>query len=96
MFRRKVEPLSDILNKFLRDEGIETPLLQRRVINSWDEVVGKTVVRYTGEKYIKGQTLYVKIINPALRQDLTIMRSQIVKRLNQKVGSFVISDIRIY
>ncbi len=96
MFRRKVEPLSDILNKFLRDEGIETPLLQRRVINSWDEVVGKTVVRYTGEKYIKGQTLYVKIINPALRQDLTMMRSQIVKRLNQKVGSFVISDIRIY
>ncbi len=96
MFRRKVEPLSDILNKFLRDEGIETPLLQRRVINSWDEVVGKTVVRYTGEKYIKGQTLYVKIINPALRQDLTMMRSQIVKRLNKKVGSFVISDIRIY
>ena len=96
MFRRKVEPLSDILNKFLRDEGIETPLLQRRVINSWDEVVGKTVVRYTGEKYIKGQTLYVKIINPALRQDLTMMRSQIVKRLNQKVGSFVIYDIRIY
>jgi hypothetical protein len=38
----------------------------------------------------------VKIENPALRQDLSMMRSQLVKKLNDHVGSFVISDVHIY
>ena len=96
MFRRKVKPLSEILGKLLRDEGLEAPLLQKRIVSAWDIVAGPTVVRYTQEKSIRNQTLFVKITNPALRQDLSMMRTQLVKRLNDHVGSFVISDIRIY
>ena len=53
-------------------------------------------MRYTGEKYIKNQTMFVKITNPALRQDLSMMRTKIAQRINQAVGSQVIVDIRIY
>lgn len=96
MFRRDVKSIGDVLNQFLRDQGIETPLLQRRLIDSWEKVVGKTVSRYTGDKFIKNQTLFVKITNPALRQDLSMMRSKLVQRLNAEVGAMVIADIRIY
>lgn len=96
MFRREVKSISDLLNKYLRAEGFETPLLQKRVIDSWEKVVGRTVASYTGEKFIKNQTLFVKIVNPALRQDLSMMRSQIVKRLNAEVGAMVTADLRIY
>ena len=96
MFRREVKSISDLLNKYLRAEGFEAPLLQKRVIDSWERVVGRTVASYTGEKFIKNQTLFVKIVNPALRQDLSMMRSQIVKRLNAEVGAMVIADLRIY
>ena len=58
--------------------------------------MGETVARYTGDKFIKNQTLFVKIVNPALRQDLTMMRSDIVRRLNEKVGAYVISELRIF
>ena len=54
------------------------------------------MARYTGEKFIKNQTLFVKIQSPALRQDLTMMRSQLVKRINEAVGNMVIADVRIY
>ena len=96
MLRWEVKSISDLLNKYLRAEGFETPLLQKRVIDSWERVVGRTVASYTGEKFIKNQTLFVKIVNPALRQDLSMMRSQIVKRLNAEVGAMVIADLRIY
>ncbi len=96
MFRRKVKPLSEVLGKVLRDGGLESPLLQKRILAAWDEVVGATVARYTQEKSIRNQTLFVKISNPALRQDLSMMRTQLVKRLNKHVGSFVISEVRIY
>lgn len=96
MFKREVKSLDDILNRLLRSEGLETPLNQKRLMDAWDEVAGKMVARYTAEKFIKNQTLFVKIANPALRQDLSMMRGQLVKRLNDAVGAMVIADIRIY
>lgn len=96
MFRREVKSISVLLNKYLRVEGLEVPLQQKRIIDSWETVVGKMVASYTREKFIKNQTLFVKIVNPALRQDLTMMRAQLVKRLNAQVGGMVIADIRIY
>lgn len=96
MFKREVQPLDDLVNKFLRQEGLEMPLLQKRLIDAWDKVTGETVVRYTTEKFIKNQTLFVKINNPALRQDLNMMRSQLVIRLNDAVKSMVITEVRIY
>ena len=96
MFKRDVLPLDDVLKKLLREEGLEMPLLQKRLVDAWEVVTGNVVSRYTAEKYIRNQTLFVKITNPALRQDLSMMRTQLVKRLNEQVGSFVISDIRIF
>lgn len=96
MFRRDVQSISDLLNMYLRREGLETPLLQKRAVDAWDTLMGPSIARNTGEKFIKNQTLFVKILNPALRQDLTMMRSRIVKRINEAVGSQVIVDVRIY
>ena len=96
MFKRDVLPLDEVLKKLLREEGLEMPLLQKRLVDAWEVVTGNVVSRYTAEKYIRNQTLFVKITNPALRQDLSMMRTQLVKRLNYKVGSFVISDIKIF
>ena len=66
MFRRNVQSIQDLLQKYLRDEGLETPLLQKRIIAAWEAVAGPTVTAYTGDKFIKNQTLYVKITNPSM------------------------------
>lgn len=96
MFRREVKSINDLLNMYLRHEGLETPLLQKRAIDAWDNLMGDMITRYTGEKFIKNQTLYVKIINPALRQDLSMMKTRIVQCINQAVGSQVITDVKVY
>ena len=96
MFRREVKSISELLNRVLREEGLETPLQQKRLVDNWETVTGKTVARYTAEKFIRNQTLFVKIQNPALRSDLSMMKAQIVKRLNDSVGAMVIADIRFF
>lgn len=96
MFKRNVQTLDNVINQFLRKEGLETPLLQKRLIDAWEKVVGTVVERYTGEKFIKNQTLFVKINNPALRSDLSMMRSELVRKLNAEVGSMLITDVRIF
>lgn len=96
MFRKQVQSIGDLLQNYLRREGLETPLQQKRLLDAWPQVAGPVIAGYTGETFIKNQTLFIKILNPALRQDLSMMRSQILKRLNEQVGATVIADIKIY
>lgn len=96
MFRKKVQSIQTLLPDFLRRQGLESPLHQRRLLTSWDEVVGEPIARYTSERFIKNQTLYVKVHNPALRADLSMGRSLLVKRLNERADAQVIVDIKFY
>lgn len=96
MFKRDIHDVSELVNVFLRQNGLEMPLLQRRLIDSWEKVAGKVIERYTEEKYIRNQVLYVKLSRPALRSDLSMMRTDLVNRLNQEVGAKIIIDIRFY
>lgn len=96
MFKRDVQSLADIVAQCLRHDGLETPLQQRRLIDSWGKVAGRAIEKYTGEKFIRNQTLFVKILNPALRADLSMMRERFVKNLNVEAGAQVITDIRFF
>ena len=94
MFKRNIESLKDILLRNLREQGLETPLMQKRLVEAWPEVSGPVVARYTLNTYIYNQTLFVRLSNPALRSDLSMMRGELVKKLNDVVGEQVITDIR--
>ena len=94
MFRKEVKSIGELILKNLRAQGLETPLQQKRLIAAWPEVMGEMIADYTQDLYIRNQTLNVRLTNPALRADLSLMRPEIVKKLNAAVGSQVIADIR--
>lgn len=96
MFKRDVLKISDVIGMFIRQSGIETPLLQTRLKGAWGSVAGTFAERYTKGMYIRNQVLHVKITSPALRADLYMTRAQLVKRLNAAAGGNVITDIRFY
>lgn len=96
MFKRDVKPLGDIVLHCLRQDGLETPLMQKRILDSWDKVAGRTIAKYTGEKFIKNQTLFIKILNPALRANLSMMREELFNRLCQHIDGNVITEIRFF
>ena len=50
MFKRQAHSIDELLSRVIRDNGLETPLLQRRLIDAWETVTGNVVTRYTGEK----------------------------------------------
>lgn len=94
MFRRDVKSIRDLILRNLRDQGLETPLLQKRLMESWPVVAGETIASYTLNTYILNQTLYVHLSSPALRADLSLRRTEFVRRLNEYVGNQVIADVR--
>lgn len=96
MFKRDVKNIKDLILKNLREQGLETPLLQKRLIESWPIVAGEFINNYTDNLTIRNQTLFVHLTNPALRADLSMQRSEYVRKLNEYVGSLVIADIRFH
>lgn len=94
MFKRDVKSIKDLILRNLRQQGLEMPLLQKRLIEAWPVVAGEAIANYTLNTYIMNQTLYVKLSAPALRADLSLQRQEYVRRLNEYVGNQVIADIR--
>lgn len=94
MRRRNTEQLDGILARYLRNEGLETPLNEYRLVNAWGDVMGEAVARYTGKVHIYNRTLYVELRSPALRSNLFMRRAELVRRLNAYVNADVISDVR--
>ena len=93
MFKRDVLQIKDLILRNLRVQGLETPLLQKRLIDAWPTVMGDSIASYTQELFIRNQTLFVRLKNHALRADLSMMGKDIVRRLNEYVGEQIIVDI---
>jgi len=93
MIRNKPKQIGDLLMQFLRSEGLETPLLEHRIVNAWPAVMGEAVSKYTSELYIKNSVLWVKLKSPALKQNLLMMHGEITRKLNAYVQSQVITDV---
>ena len=83
-----------MVQALLRQQGLEAPLNEFRLVQSWTEVLGTSVERYTRDLYIKGQTLFVRLSSSVLKNELMMQRTSLVQRLNAAVGAQVITDIR--
>ena len=67
---------------------------QQRLLDSWEKVAGEVAARYTIEKRLKNQTLWIRLNSPALRSDLQMQRTSLINRLNHIAGAQIITDIR--
>lgn len=96
MFRKQVQPIGAVLAQFLRENGMEKPILERRVVEQWPQLMGETVARLTRSVEVTDGVLYVKLSSAALRAQLFEMRFELVRKLNEAVGcEDVIRDVRL-
>ena len=60
MRRNKTESIGDLVRQYLRQEGLETPLNEVRMVEAWAEVMGQAVARYTGDVFVPEAMLGVQ------------------------------------
>jgi predicted nucleic acid-binding Zn ribbon protein len=96
MIHTKSQPVHDILLAWLRAEGLETPLLEYRIVQAWPEVMGEVISRYTRQVFVKDGKLQVQLTSPSLRQNLMMEHKRIAQKLNDHVGAYVVSDVSFF
>ena len=95
MKRTEAMKVGDIIAKLLKEDNIDRQFDEQKVVYLWPEIVGSGINRYTVSRYVKNGVLYLHLSSAALRNELMMSRTALIKRLNEAVGSEVINDIVI-
>lgn len=93
MQRKETQAIGDILNDILQAQGLDIGLNGARARQAWRDTMGDAVLRYTEDISFENGTLYVRLTSAILRNELFMCRSQIIKKLNEKIGRQVIQTI---
>lgn len=93
MRKKNTELLSEVIKQVLKQQRLDKPLYEKRLIEAWPLVLGNNIVQYTSDLKIVNRVLYVSLTSSVLRHDLFLSRDQIKNSLNKQVGTEVIIDI---
>jgi len=93
MRKKNTEMLRDVIRQVLKEQHLDKPLYEKRLIEAWPLVLGSNIMQYTSDLSIKRKVLYVSLNSSVLRHDLFLSREEIKNSLNKQVGAEVIVDI---
>jgi predicted nucleic acid-binding Zn ribbon protein len=86
-------PLKEAIDEFLKTFKLEKKIKEQQIINSWENVVGKGIARYTEQIKIKDGVLLVKLRSSVVRDELSYSKEKLLKALNSISGQPILKDI---
>lgn len=97
MKRTDPKILGDIIQDALRRSGMDEKFSRQRAAFMWAEIVGPTINRFTFKRWVDTNgVLHVYLSSASLKNDLIYMRSTLLRRLNEAVGSEALTDLQIH
>jgi len=93
MRRSETLPIVDLLKVVLNSEKLRDGLDTVRAKNLWIELCGDHIAKSTEDIQIKNNIMIVKINSSLIRNEIILIESEIIKRINSKLGRKFIIDI---
>lgn len=90
---RGIDKLSKTLAGILKARGLEGRLHEYRIFALWDRTVGPAIARHAQPRTLRGRKLALVVDSPAWMQQLTLMKPEIIEKLNRELGRETIGDI---
>jgi len=89
-------PLKQVLGRVVDRLGIGRRTREYRAVVLWDEAVGPAVARRARAERVVGGVLYAAAQSPVWAQQLSFLRPELVRRVNEAVGERVVTDVRFH
>lgn len=95
MRRSKTEKIDAVIDAVFQQMGIGTRMKEMRVINSWEEIIGRNIARSTKQINIYNRTLFLTMHSAAVKHELAMLKTAIVKAVNEFAGASLIDEVVI-
>ena len=93
MSKHNEHSIKEAIVLLLKAYKLDDKLAERRLIQSWETVMGKMISNHTKDIYIKNKQLFIILDSSVLRNELAMGKTKIVEMMNDAVGSQVINEV---
>jgi predicted nucleic acid-binding Zn ribbon protein len=87
--------LGDALKYFLNHSKLKGYIQALQIEDVWEQIMGKTIAKYTEKIQIQGKTLFISTSMAPLKQELLYQKEIIIKRVNETLGENTINNVVI-
>lgn len=88
--------LKEWLQVFVQTPQLQARLYQTRIEQFWPQLMGELISGYTKSIRLEGHTLKLRIESAPLKAELSMMKADIMLRINERLGEAYINEVIIY
>ena len=92
--RWKTVTFGRALQDSLERQGLVRRIREQEVLQRWNELVGTAIANHSQPTRLRNGILWIEVRDATWRQELTMMRSGLVEKINQALGAAVVREIR--
>jgi hypothetical protein len=85
--------LAEAMQQFLDQSRIKGSIQALQIEDAWEQIMGKTIARYTDKLQIFGDKLIITTSVAPLKQELIFQKEKIMQRVNEALGKKVIREV---
>ncbi len=89
-------PIAEVLKDFIEQNNLEKGIESVQIKDTWHEVMGPGVQRYTEKIFLQKNKLMIKLTSAVLREELSFGKTQIINLMNEALKKNLIKDIHLY
>ncbi|WP_426670320.1 DUF721 domain-containing protein [Mucilaginibacter sp. McL0603] len=93
MGRTNDKSLKEAIEQMLQVYKIKRKYDETGIKASWPELVGKSVANRTKEIYIHDKKLFLRIESSVIKNELLLMRAQIIEKINNEAKGVLVEEI---
>lgn len=87
--------IGEALKLFLERSRWTPKLHEARIRDNWNEIVGKTIARYTRNLSVNDKVLTIYTDVAPLKQEILFSKQQLINTINEFLGETAIADILV-
>ncbi|HWC53884.1 MAG TPA: DUF721 domain-containing protein [Chitinophagaceae bacterium] len=87
--------ISDAIQQFLQQSRIKGDIQALQIEDAWEQIMGKTIARYTDKLQIIGEKLIITTNVAPLKNELIYQKEKIKSRVNEAFGKKIITEVII-
>ena len=87
--------MQDAIKQFLKQSRLKGNIQALQIEDIWEQIMGKTIARYTDNIQIINQTLFISSTVAQLKNELLYQKEKIIERVNEALGEKVINEVVI-
>ncbi|NEU10022.1 DUF721 domain-containing protein [Flavihumibacter sp. R14] len=93
MGRTNDKSLKDAIEQMLKVYKLKRKFDETSLVVAWPEMMGKAVANRTKDIFIRDRKLFIRIESAVIKNELVMMRSNIIDKMNERAGGSVIDEI---